>query len=162
MCRVCVGLFFFHGDVFRRLSVTSPYEFMFLVGCLYVWMLMCVTGANSYVRSEVTPSHLGLGVCRGLHQLSKTVGWTPFTPSHKPHSPTPLDLIRFTANSRPQDKLGKRGVWLAHVGRMFFSNALKWTGCAFLAGVAVTALRFRNGSCCEKYIYRVVDWSDVK
>lgn len=38
---------------------------------LHVQVLMCVTGADSYVRGEVTPSLPSLGVCRGLYQLSK-------------------------------------------------------------------------------------------
>lgn len=41
--------------------------------CLHEKALMCVTGANSYVRGEVTPSLLSLGVCRGLYQLSNWV-----------------------------------------------------------------------------------------
>lgn len=39
--------------------------------CLHENVLMCVTGADSYVRGEVTPSLLSLGVCRGLCHLSK-------------------------------------------------------------------------------------------
>lgn len=39
--------------------------------CVLACALMCVTGVSSYVRGEVTPSLLTLGVCRGSYQLSK-------------------------------------------------------------------------------------------
>lgn len=39
--------------------------------CLHEKVSMCVTGADSYVRGEVAPSLLSLGVCRGLCHLSK-------------------------------------------------------------------------------------------
>lgn len=46
------------------------YSFIHLCVCV----LMCVTGANSYVRGEVTPSLLSLGVCRGSYQLRQVIG----------------------------------------------------------------------------------------
>lgn len=48
--------------------------YMHVFVCLHVRVLMCVTGADSYVRGEVTPSLLSLGVCRGSYQLCKWQG----------------------------------------------------------------------------------------
>lgn len=120
MCRRCVCVCVVFLRCVSKVACYNPFEFALVVGCLHVWTLMCVTGANSYVRSEVAPSHLGSGVCGGLRWLSKPRGEHLLLPLHEPRTPTPLDLISLGANSRPSRQLGKKcGAVLAHVGRMF-------------------------------------------
>lgn len=57
------------GSVWLKVPLYNTYIDVQVFVCLHV--LVYMTGADSYVRGEVAPSLLCLGVCRGWHQLSE-------------------------------------------------------------------------------------------
>lgn len=110
LARMCLSIFFYFVSVYTEAIRTVPLRCARLdaraSACLREQVLMCVTGADSCVRGEVTPSLLS-------HRcLQRFVSTQPtdrvknlYTPSHTPASsgaltPSPLDIISSHANSR--------------------------------------------------------------
>ena len=112
-------------------------RFSFIYMCvLHVRVLMCVTGAKSYVRGEVTPPLLRRGVCRGSYQLSESGEHLlprdrrTHTHTHTHTHPAPWISLAFTQTAGPEETW-ENGERHEHVFEHVFSDACKCKCCAF-------------------------------